>query len=293
MIFLKENRLAFLPLFGLVLIWGFYGPILRFFESIGLNTFDVNFIAFASGTVLLFLIFWLQKTNLSLPDKPLAKKTFLYALGLACANIFLFYAFTNSTIANTIVLHYTALLWSAVLAVVFFKEKMSKWKTISMALTIAGIAVIFLPALSLESKYFFGNAFALVSSLGYAALIIASRSLKNEEPKRASFYGMLFCALIFLPFFILFGNAKSPEQFVAPSAFWAVYSTAEVLLLVYGMSKVSVISANLILVLEIPAAAILGIVLYSEPLTAETIIGGLLIMSATMILIFKEKAGKA
>ena len=293
MIFLKENRLAYLPIFGLAFIWAFFGPLLRFFESLGFNAFDVNFLAFGAGTILLFLVFWLQKTDLSWPNKPLAKKTFMYALGLSSTNVFLFYAFTNSTIASTIVLHYTALLWSAIWAVFFFKEKMTKWKTISIALTIAGIAFIFLPFLSLESKYFFGNVSALFSSFGYAAIILASRSLKNEEPKRASFYGTLFCALIFLPFFILLGNAKNPFQFAAPATFWGLYSTAEVLLLVYGMSKVSVIAANLVFVLEIPAATALGIIFYSEPLTASTFTGSLLILCATMILILKEKAGKA
>ena len=95
MIFLKENRLAYLPIFGLAFIWAFFGPLLRFFESLGFNAFDVNFLAFGAGTILLFLVFWLQKTDLSWPNKPLAKKTFMYALGLSSTNVFLFYAFTN------------------------------------------------------------------------------------------------------------------------------------------------------------------------------------------------------
>lgn len=273
----------------LVLLWIFYGPLLRLYNSAGLNIFDANFLGFLFGTIGLFLIFKIQKTDLSPLKIQDAKKALAYSVSLVSTNIFLFYAFISSTIANTIILHYTAILWSAIFALFFFKEKLTKWKIISFAVTLLAIGIIFFPEITLESKYLVGNIFALLSSFGYAGVIITSHSMKGIETKKAAFYSILFCTIVSAPFFALFKSQSSLEAFAGIFLLLGFYGIAEVLFLVYGMKKIEIITANLLLVLEIPGAAILGAVLYSEQPGMNTLAGGVLIIIATIILILKEK----
>ncbi|GEM_PF-3288579 len=288
-----DKNFGQLPIFLLVVLWATYGPLLRFFEAIDVNPIDLNFLSFATGTVLFFVFFRLKKIKIGLPGKNEAKKFAVYAVSLLSTNLFLFYAFTKTTLANTIVLHYTALFWASIAAVFLFNEKPTRWKIVSFALAVAGIAVIFFPGISLSQEYLEGNLFALASSFGYAGIILASRSLKNTEQKKASFYAMFFSAILSAPLFLVFGSIKNFTQLASIVSFGAFYNTAESVMLIYGMSSVSVIAAGLILVLEIPLTALFGVVLFSESISVNTIAGGLLIMAGTVILITKEKTSKA
>lgn len=282
----------YLPVFLLAFLWAAYGPILRFFDEIKVGFLEINFIAFSIGTLALFALFSVQKTNLVFPTKIEAKKLLLYALGLCSANVLLYYAFNLTTLANTILLHYTGLFWGSAFAVVFLGEKFTRWKLISCALATIGILVIFLLSASLSEKYFVGNLFALASSFGYAAIILASRMLKESEPKKTSFYATLFCALIFAPFFFVFGQPLSVFQFASLAVYGATYAPLEAIFVIFGMTGVGVIAASIILVLEIPVTALIGFFFYSEELSLQTTIGGALIVCAVILLILKEKTGK-
>ena len=177
-------------------------------------------------------------------------------------------------------------------AIIFFKEKLSKWKIISAALTILGVIIIFVPELSFDGKYFLGNFFALVSSFGYGGIILSSKSLKSVESKRAAFYCVLFCALVFALPFLAFGKISNFEQIGFGFLFGATYGSLETILLVFGMIGVSIISASLLLVLEIPLTALIGVFFYGENISGNTFFGGALIVVAAALLIAKEKTTK-
>ncbi|MDO8633754.1 MAG: DMT family transporter [archaeon] len=283
----------YLPVLSLAFLWAFYGPLLRFLESIGLNVFDVNFLGFSLGAVLLLLIFKAQKAKLGFPAKTEAKKLLFYAVSLSSTNLFLFYAFTLSTFANTILLHYTGLLWGSLAAIVLFREKVTKWKAIAAALCVIGIGVIFLPSVSLSEKFFVGNIAALASSFGYGGMILASRSLKESDSKKVSFYSVLLCALFYLPLFVFFGSQKEISGIFFGLSTGGAYSVIEALFVIYGMKAVSVIAASIILVLEIPMTILVGFLFYSEGIPFATMIGGILITLGVLLLVAKDGASKA
>ena len=282
----------YFPVFFLAFLWAFYGPLLRFLESIGLNVFDVNFLSFSAGAVLLFLIFKAQKAKLGFPAKTDAKKLFFYAVSLSSTNLFLFYAFTLSTFANTILLHYTGLLWASLAAIVFFGEKITKWKLIAAVLCVIGIGVIFLPSVSFSEKFLIGNIAALASSFGYGGMIIGSRSLKESDSKKISFYSVLLCAIIYLPLFVFFGSPKETMDIFFGLSTGGAYSVLEALFVIYGMKAVSVIAASIILVLEIPMTILVGFLFYSEGIPFATLIGGILITTGVLFLVVKDGVSK-
>lgn len=284
--------LNYLPVFFLAFLWAFYGPLLRFLESRELNVFDVNFLGFAAGAVLLFLVFRIQKAPIGFPAKTEAKKLLFYAVSLSSTNLFLFYAFTLSTFANTILLHYTGLLWASLAAIFFFSEKITKWKAIAAVMCVAGIGAIFLPGVSFSEKFFIGNVAALASSFGYGGMILGSRSLKESDSKKVSFYSVLLCAAIYLPLFVFFGSPNGALDVFLGLSTGGAYSVIEALLVIYGMKAVSVIAASIILVLEIPLTILAGFLFYSETVPFATLIGGILITFGVLLLVAKDGASK-
>lgn len=282
----------YLPVFFLTFLWAFYGPMLRFLENLGLNVFDVNFLSFFAGAILLFFIFKMQKATLKFPDNSEARKLLFYAASLSSTNLFLFYAFNWSTFANTILLHYTGLLWASFAAIFFFGEKITKWKAIAAVLCVAGIGVIFLPSVSFSEKFFIGNIAALASSFGYGGMILASRSLRESDSKKISFYSVLLCSVIYLPLFVFFGSQKDIMDIFFGLSTGGAYSVLEAFFVIYGMKAVSVIAASIILVLEIPLTVLVGFLFYLEGIPFATLIGGILITTGVLFLVVKDGVSK-
>ncbi|MBI5553404.1 MAG: DMT family transporter [Candidatus Diapherotrites archaeon] len=281
-----------LSLLGITLLWAAYGVLVRFFESEGFNPFELNFASFAAATLILGIVLALQKKDLSAPQPAERIPLLLYAIGLCSTNIAIYYAFTLSTLANTILLHYTALLWASLGAVIWFKEELTRWKIISFLLVMGGVMAISLPDFSLNPSYFTGNLFALASAFGYALMLLASRKLKGMPSEKSAWYGMLACTILLAPLWLAWNSAKTIMQWASVLAGAGTYTAAESLLLMSALQGIAIVPASLVLVSEIPLVAALGLLLYGEAIPLATLAGGVLIIAGAILLIFKEQTGR-
>jgi len=105
---------------------------------------------------------------------------------------------TVTTAANAIFLEYAYPLFVAIGAVFIFHERLGRRTVVALALGMAGVATILIFGWAPGEQK--GMACGLVSSLGFAAFALLSRSIRYDNPLGlSSAYNLMAAALLFLP----------------------------------------------------------------------------------------------
>jgi drug/metabolite transporter (DMT)-like permease len=120
------------------------------------------------------------------------------ALAYACSVTLFVAAMKWTSVANAIVLQYTAPIHVALLGAWLLDERTTGLDWLSIAITMAGVAMFFVEALSPGALL--GNLTALASGFAFACLIIALRSQRHGSPFESILLGNLLAAAISLPF---------------------------------------------------------------------------------------------
>ena len=125
----------------------------------------------------------------------------IFALGLfSLINVFTyFYALETTTVANSLLTHYTAPVFVAVLAPFLLKDRMDGATLAALALSAAGLLVIFSRGLGLGGGGgLIGAAAGTASGVAYAFIIILSRILSpGHHPLKIIFYqGLVSVAIM-------------------------------------------------------------------------------------------------
>jgi drug/metabolite transporter, DME family len=101
-----------------------------------------------------------------------------------------------TTAANAIFLQYAGVIWVLLLSPLILKEAMTRRDVTAVAIAFGGMALFFVG--KFESRGMAGNAMALVSSVFFAALILALRR-QHDASRAAVTWGNVFIALVLLP----------------------------------------------------------------------------------------------
>jgi drug/metabolite transporter, DME family len=118
----------------------------------------------------------------------------IVALALCLASIAFIIAMKTTTVANALFLSSCAPLLAALLGYVFLGERLSLRQAASIALGLAGLAVIVGGAF--EAGHLAGNISAVLTALGFAGASVAMRHGPPRDYSPAVFaYGLIACAL--------------------------------------------------------------------------------------------------
>ncbi|MBN1478509.1 EamA family transporter [Candidatus Sumerlaeota bacterium] len=213
-----------------------------------------------------------------------------------------------TTAANTIILQYTAPLWIALAGWTFIGVRPTARELVSLTIGGTGVVLCLAPSLTLSvssgspSRAMLGDALALGSGVGFAALTIVLRKLSRSEhgnltvelaraPLQCMFWGNLLAALIGAPALIGAGGA-------APALSW--------LILVYlglfqlgsgywcfqrGLRTTRALTASLLNLIE-PVLNPLWVALaVGEIPHAGTLFGGAAVLAAVVTLLLAPRRG--
>ena len=204
---------------------------------------------------------------------------------------------SSSGVATT--LHFTYPILTALIMMVFFRERsrLSTW--IAIGLSIAGVAL--LSGVGGGAQWL-GIVLEIISALCFALYLIrVNRSRVSQMPVvKLTFYVMAFGALIFAAF-IAYERADfdiSAHYALIPSASgWlnlcllsVICTVVTNLALVYATQNVGPTVASILGVLEPLTALVLGILFLGEELTPSMAAGIGLILPAVLIIILRRKA---
>ena len=293
---MEKKKLNFGPLLIILAgcFWGSMGIFVRKLTAYGFTSIQIVSIR-VTLAALVFCILLLIKDRsgfrISLRDLPLF-------LGLGFGSILFFTicyftAITMMPLSTAAILLYTSPIWIMLMSALFFHEKMNGKKILALVLAFAGCILV--SGISTEGMTLAGLLFGLGSGLGYGLYsILGTIALRKYSPYTVTAYTFLFAAagswVICRPadMISLFTNAEKPVILILLCCLTALV-TAVIPFLAYtlGLRTVEASRAGILATIEPLVATLIGLLVFSEPLTFLSGLGILLILSAVILLNLK------
>ncbi len=276
--------------------WGSMGIFVRRLAEYGFNSMQIVSIRVTLAALIFALVLFIKDRagfKISPGDIPLF-------LGLGFGSILFFTvcyftAITMMTLSTAAILLYTSPVWIMLMSVLFFHEKLNRRKLTALALAFAGCVLV--SGISGEGITLTGLLVGLGSGIGYGLYsILGTIALRRYSSYTVTTYTFMFAAagswIICRPadMFYKFSNAADLGFLMIFCGLTALI-TAVIPFLAYtlGLERVEASKAGIIATVEPMVATIIGIVIFSEPLTIMSAAGILLILSAVVILNSFEK----
>ena len=279
--------------------WGSMGIFVRRLGEYGFNSIQIVAIRVTLAAVVFALVLLIKDRKgfkITLKDIPLF-------LGLGFGSILFFTvcyftAITMMSLSTAAILLYTSPIWIMLMSVLFFHEKLNVKKLIALALAFGGCVLV--SGISGEGMSIIGLLVGLGSGIGYGLYsILGTVALKKYSSYTVTTYTFILAA--FGSWFICnpldmtakFMTAEG-KGFLICFCILTALITAVIPFLAYtlGLEKVEASKAGIIATIEPMVATLIGIIVFSEPLTLMSGLGILLILSAVILLNLKSDNNK-
>ena len=279
--------------------WGSMGIFVRKLGTYGFDSLQIVSIRVTLAALFFSVVLLIKDRSgfkISLHDLPLF-------LGLGFGSILFFTvcyftAITMMSLSTAAILLYTSPVWIMLMSVIFFHEKLDRKKLIALALAFMGCILV--SGISGGGVTPIGLLVGLGSGIGYGLYsILGTIALRRYSPCTVTTYTFIFAAvgswIICRPadMFDKFSNAADSGFLIAFCCLTALI-TAVIPFLAYtcGLQNVEASKAGIIATIEPMVATLIGILVFSEPLTLMSGLGILLILSAVIILNLKFEKQK-
>ncbi len=271
--------------------WGSMGIFVRKLGAYGFSSIQIVSIRVTLAALIFALVLFIKDPSgfkISLRDIPL-----FLGLGLGSILFFTvcyFTAINMMSLSTAAILLYTSPVWIMLMSVLFFREKPDRRKFVALALAFAGCVLV--SGISGEGMTVTGLLVGLGSGIGYGLYsILGTVALRRYSPYTVTAYTFLIASagswIICNPADMLskYANAEDTGFLIFFSVLTA-FVTAVIPFLAYtlGLESVEAGKAGIIATIEPMVATLIGITVFSEPLTLMSGAGILLILSAVVIL---------
>ncbi|MEZ4840763.1 MAG: DMT family transporter [Flavobacteriaceae bacterium] len=195
----------YLHLHFIVFIWGFTAVL---GALITINAIPLVWYRVLLASLFILLFIFIRKSSLKISLRSLMKFLFGGAI-IGLHWITFFYAIKVSNVSITLATMSTGALFTTLLQLLLFKEKIIKYELIFGLLAIVGLFMIF----NAETGFTVGIIYALISSfLSASFAILNAEMVKTHEAITISFYELFF-ATLFITVILLFNNAFTVDFF--------------------------------------------------------------------------------
>ena len=201
-----------------------------------------------------------------------------------------FVALTLIPLAQVVAIEFTMPIWSALLAVVFLRERMSVPKWIAVLLGLIGVAVIVRPG---AGELDAGQLIALASALGFAVSVVLVKSLTRTDAAVAISFWMLVVqsAIGLIPALLVWQwPSATTWGWVIVVAFCGTYSHYCFARAMQHADATLVVPMDF---LRVPLTALVGWLAYSEGLDLFTVLGVGLILAGNLLNLLRRPVGGA
>lgn len=264
---MSEHRKGLLYIVVAALLWSTGGIGIKGVEDPALK---VTFYRSVFAAVTLFILF---RNHLRVRWSP----SFIAAIVSygGCLTSFVI-ATRWTTAANAIFLQYAGVVWVLLFAPIVLKEPMRRRDVIAIAVALSGMALFFVGRF--EGRGMAGNAMALLSSVFFAALILALRR-EHGASRAAVTWGNVFIAIALLP--VVMGDVSLTPKSFGALAFLGVFQIGlAYAAFVKGLQYVTATEASLTGMLEPVANPIWVLLFLGERPSGFAIIGAAIVLAA-------------
>ncbi len=278
--------------------WGSMGIFVRKLSEYGLSPIQivaVRITVAALAFALLLLVKDRSGFRIALRDLPL-----FLGLGLGSILFFTvcyFSAITMMPLSTAAILLYTSPIWIMLMSVLFFREKLNRNKLIALALAFAGC--VFVSGISGGGLTVTGLLLGLGSGIGYGLYsILGTIALRKYSPYTVTTYTFLIAAagswFVCSPADLIsrFSAGNSVEITLFSCLTGLVTAVIPFLAYTLGLRTVEASKAGILATIEPMVATLVGMIVFSEPLTLLSGLGIVLILTAVILLNRKQPAEK-
>ncbi|MBQ6611698.1 MAG: EamA family transporter [Oscillospiraceae bacterium] len=271
--------------------WGSMGIFVRRLADYGFSSIQIVAIRVTLAALIFCMLLLIKDPSgfrISVKDFPLF-------LGLGFGSILFFTvcyftAITMMPLSTAAILLYTSPIWIMLMSVLFFHEKLTGRKLLALVLAFAGCVLV--SGISGEGMTLPGLLVGLGSGIGYGLYsILGTVALRRYSPFTVTTYTFVFAALgswlICRPAEMLAKFAAAPDlPGLVFFCFLTALVTAVIPFLAYtlGLQTVEASRAGILATVEPLVATLIGVAVFSEPLTLLSGLGILLILAAVVLL---------
>ena len=258
----------------------------------GSNGVIVNWVPYDAYAIAFFRVLFASLTLLPIvlltrkPEMMRAARSWrvMLSLGLLLALgwTLLFHSMKLITIANAVLLNFTAPIFVALLAPLFLKEKLNKSTLLALAISVAGIAVIsYQQNLQISHLNLLGVILGLLAGLAYAGFIIApKKALSSFSSQVIAFYSYSVASILLFPFVIGTEFSSDLTSWVLLLVLGIFNTGFAVTLYLKGLAMIKAQKAVVLTYLEPASAVVFGFLFLSQQPTPLMLVGGFLILIA-------------
>jgi len=271
------------PYFAVVLAAAIWGSAGVFIKYLNLPPATITFFRFAVPAVILLAVFVYQKRPVF---RGARRMIFVGSLANILKTFFYFLGFTLASVGNAITVYFIWPLITAALGGALLKEKISKRNIFLFAVAFTGICLIYSDKnFSFSDRDFLGMSAMFVSALATAIFMVAFKKISASYSK----YEMIFHqnalgAVVFFPFLFFNSSVPSTSQLITVVFYALLVGIIGFVLLFSAMKKIKISTVSFLAYFEPVSAIIFAAVLLGERLSANTLAGGALIVTAAMML---------
>ncbi len=179
--------------------------------------------------------------------------------------------------ANAIFIQYAGVIWVLLASPLVLREPLRRRDAFAVAAAFAGMLLFFLGRF--EARGLRGEITALLSSLFFAALVLALRRERGQAAEAVVCWGNVLAAAALLPF--VWSELAVPPRSAAILTFLGVFQIGVAYaLFVHGLRYVTATEASLMGMLEPIANPIWVFLFVGERPTAPSLAGGAIVLSA-------------
>ena len=271
-------------------LWGTVGIQVQTLFNYNLSIQSIVFWRlFFAFIILFFFVFFTNKKRLIIDKKGLVYLALMGLFSQLLFNLFYFGCIQKTTVATAVTLLYSAPIFIAVMARVFYKELFTPIKTVALFLCLGGC---FFAATGGSAAVLQLNLIGVLMGLGagftFSLVTIISKAIINKYHQLTIIvYALGFGLLFYLPFshpLIIFQKSLPLEVWLLISSFGVISTSIAYVLYITGISYgIEVSRAGIISTLELVVAVILSYLIFKEALWGWKLAGILTVVFSVII----------
>ncbi|MEM3647903.1 MAG: EamA family transporter [Thermoproteota archaeon] len=260
-------------------IWGFNGAIVN---QVPLNAYATAFFRVLFASLVLTPLLILTRRQEAFQAARAWRSMLALGAFLSMGWAFLFQSMRLIAIADAVLLNYMAPVFVALLSPLFLRERVEKPVILALAMCMVGMLIIsYGYGLQTVGLNMLGVLYGLLAGLGYAGFIILSKkTLANCSSLTVASYSYLASTLILSPSLLNMNPSLNLFSWILLFVLGVFNTAFAVTLYLKGLKLIKAQKAVVFTYLEPVSAAVSGFLLLGQQLTLQTLIGGLMILSA-------------
>ncbi len=294
---MKQNKFGYIYLAITILLFSTYEVVSKTIVG-SINPFQINFIRFLIGGLVLFVIL-LFKKDLKIGRNDFFTVVFIGILNVVISmNLLQLSLYVPGAMASAVAVIFSSNpIFVMIFSAIIDKEKIKPYKIIGMILGMLGIFIVFADKLKIGLSGFESLLLVLASAIIFGLYTVLGKrtSVKIGSLKMNS-YSSIAGSLVLLPFMLIMGMPVLNFNYSAiPEVLYLSVAVTGIAYFTYfkGLSIIGASKGSLVFFLKPVLASIIAVIFIGEKLTVYLFLGILMIMAGIYISLFwtsiKEK----